>query len=104
MHTATVKLVTIVAEAVLRERLITEVRELGASGYTETPVSGEGSRHLRAGEIPGENIKLEVIVGSTAAERLLQLLQQKYFPKYAVIAYVQDVQVLRGEKYARDAS
>jgi hypothetical protein len=45
-----------------------------------------------------------VIVGSTAAERLLQLLQQKYFPKYAVIAYVQDVQVLRGEKYARDGS
>ena len=42
--------VTIIAERVLRDDLITLIKERGASGWTLTMVEGEGSRGIRASE------------------------------------------------------
>lgn len=95
----TVKLLTIVAESVLQERLLAEVRRAGASGFTLTPVDGEGSLHRRVGEIPGENTKIEVVANHEVVERLLARLAAAYFPHYAVVAWVVDVQVVRKQKY-----
>ena len=69
------------------------------SAFTVTDVRGEGSRHLHAGELPGENVKIETIVNATVAESLLQHLSRVYFDNYAVITYVLDVAVIRGGKY-----
>jgi hypothetical protein len=99
MHTTTLTLVTIVAENVLRDRLIQEVRSAGAKGHTIKDVDGEGSRHRRVGDVLGANIKLETIVSDAVAEKLLDRLAREYFPKFAVIAYTMPVQVVRGEKY-----
>lgn len=93
------KLVTIVAERVLRSRLVDEVRSLGARGFTITEVSGEGSRGVRASEWEGANIKLEVIVPAEVALRIVDHVSSTYFAWHAVIIYVQDVDVVRGEKY-----
>ena len=95
------KLVTVIAEAVLEQRLIEDVRRLGAGGYSLGEVRGEGSRGVRASEFEGKNLKLETIVSAEIAERILTHLAERYFPSYAVIAYVADVQVVRGEKYLR---
>jgi nitrogen regulatory protein P-II 2 len=100
METQPVTLLTIVAEHVLRERLIAEVQKAGARGYTVYEVEGEGSRHRRVSEVLGANIKLEVIVGQDVAERLLGVLARDYFPQFAVIAYTSTIHVIRGEKYA----
>jgi len=45
MNTHTMKFLVIVAEALLKDRLIHAIRDAGAKGFTVTEVSGEGSRH-----------------------------------------------------------
>jgi nitrogen regulatory protein P-II 2 len=93
------KLVTIVAERVLRSRLLDEVRSLGARGFTLTEVTGEGSRGVRASEWEGSNIRLEMIVAADVAERIVEHVAALYFEYHAVIVYATDVDVVRGDKY-----
>lgn len=99
MNTVGLKKVTIVAEAVLEARLVREVRELGATGYTIVGAHGEGSRGVRASEWEGDNVMLETLVGAATADRILTHVAAAYFEHYAVIAWVTDVQVVRGDKY-----
>jgi nitrogen regulatory protein P-II 2 len=99
MNTSTLTLLTICAEALLKDRLIHEIRHAGAKGFTITDVSGEGSRQRRVSEILGENIKIEVIAKRDTAEKILTVLQQDFFPRFAVIAYLSEVQVVREDKY-----
>jgi nitrogen regulatory protein P-II 2 len=99
MNTVPLKLVTIVAEAVLEAHLIREVRDLGATGYSLTRVHGEGSRGVRASELEGGNVKIETLVGEQLADRILQHVAENYFQHYAVVAYVIDAAVVRGDKY-----
>ena len=99
MELVPLKLVTIVAESLLEKRLVEEVKRLGAKGYTITPARGEGSRGIRSVDWEGQNIRLETIVSEEVALRILQRRQEEYFPHYAVIAYVENVWVVRGEKY-----
>ncbi|MER3443214.1 MAG: transcriptional regulator [Meiothermus sp.] len=100
MQTVPLKLVTIIAEAFLEEKLVREIKKLGASGYTLSPARGEGSRGVRASEWEGGNVRLEVVASPQVAERILERLAEVYFPSYAVIAFTQTVEVVRGEKYA----
>lgn len=99
MELIRLKLITIVAEAVLERRLVEEIRSLGARGYTVTDARGEGSRGLRTMDWEGKNIRLETIVSEEVAERILHRLQEAYSPNYAVIAYVENVEVVRGRQY-----
>lgn len=99
MRTVPLKLVSIVAEAVLEERLVREMKGLGARGYTLTEVRGEGSRGVRASEWEGRNIKLETLVSAEVAERILEHVAERYFAHYAVVIYVESVEVVRGDKY-----
>ncbi|HLM68155.1 MAG TPA: hypothetical protein VK358_11540 [Longimicrobium sp.] len=99
MNTVALKKVTIVAEALLEPRLVQELRALGATGYTVSEAHGEGSRGVRASEWEGENVKVETLVGAEAADRILAHVAAQYFEHYAVIAWVTDVHVVRGEKY-----
>jgi nitrogen regulatory protein P-II 2 len=101
MDLTTLKLVTIIAEAVLEDRLLSDVQRLGATGYTLTEVRGEGSRGIRAADFEGRNLRIETLVAPATADRLLQHLADEYFPLYAVVAFAADVQVVRGEKYIR---
>jgi len=99
MKTVPLTLLTVIAESVLKERLIQDVRDAGAKGFTITDADGEGCRQRRVGEILGANIRLETIVSNEVADRLLQLLSTEYFERYAVIAFLSTVNVIRGEKY-----
>ena len=99
MHTVSSKLVTIVAEPVLEEQLISEVHELGARGHTVVASRGGGSRGMRASDPPGAGVRIELVVSEAVADRILGHVATRYFPHYAVIAFVVDVQVVRGEKY-----
>jgi nitrogen regulatory protein P-II 2 len=99
MQLIPLKCITIVAESILRDRLTGDLTRLGASGFTIVEARGEGSRHLRSGELPGENVRIETIVSPPVADRILQLLADEYFHDYAVIGYIADVSVIRGEKY-----
>lgn len=93
------KLVTIVAEPVLEERLVEALHRLGARGHTVCEVHGAGSRGMRASDPPGRGVRIETVVSPQVAERILDHVATHYFPHYAVIAFVSAIEVVRGEKY-----
>jgi nitrogen regulatory protein PII len=99
MITTPLKMIVIVAEPVLEGRLVTELRELGATGCTIVDGRGEGSRHGHATDLPGANVRLEAIVSPLIADRIMEHVSAKYFANYSFIAYVQDVAVARSAKY-----
>ena len=95
------RLVTIVAERILEDRLTRDVMEAGATGFTVSESRGRGSRGMRAGDIPGEGVRIEVVVSPEVADRIVERLRDAYFPHYAVIAWLADVEVVRGDKYVK---
>ncbi len=99
MQTTQVKLVTIIAEAVLEDRLTRDIRAAGARGFTRSEVRGEGSRGRRVGDVEGANVRLECLVSSVTSERILEALAERYFENYAIVSFVEDVAVVRGDKY-----
>ena len=99
MQTVPLKLITIITEAILEERIIREIRQLGAKGYTISEVRGEGSRGIHASDWEGKNSKIELLVSAEVAARIFNYVADQFFAHYAVIVYAQDVQVIRGEKY-----
>jgi len=99
MPTTTLKLVTIVTERILEDRLLRKIEALGAKGYTLTQATGKGSRGVRASEWEGPDTRIETLVSPTVADAIVEHVSGAYFEHYAVIVYVQDAEVVRGEKY-----
>lgn len=100
MNTQMMKRVTVIAEAVVAERIQEDMLRLGASGYTTTEADGRGSRGVRASDWEGKNVKIESVVRTEVCGKILECLAQEYFKHFAVIAYAHDVEVVRGDKYA----
>ncbi len=94
------RLVSLVAERSLRDRLIADVRKLGATGYTLFDVHGEGTRGILPNALDGQSIKLEVIVPLEVAEEIVDHVAATYFEHYSLIVYVQEVKVVRSDKYS----
>ncbi len=99
MHTITLKLVTIVTERILEDRLLRQLDELGVSGYTLTQATGKGSRGVRASEWEGPDTRIETLVSEDVANAIVEHVAENYFEHYAVIVYVQNAEVVRGDKY-----
>jgi nitrogen regulatory protein P-II 2 len=94
-----VKLVTIVAEAVLEDRLVRDLRGSGATGWTITVARGAGPLDRRVGDLEGGNVRVEVLCSPAVADAIMERLAADYFPHYAAIAWVSPVDVVRGERY-----
>jgi nitrogen regulatory protein P-II 2 len=99
VHTHQMRLITIVAEEVLENHLIRDLKTAGASGWTVSTAHGQGSRGLRSGTSGGGNIRIETVVTEEVADHILERLAEHWFPQYSVVAWVENVQVVRGEKY-----
>lgn len=93
-------LVTIVTEAALERPLIDDLERLGARGWTVTDARGKGARGERE---PGPdtigNIRIEVVCDPPVAERIAEHVRETYFAEYAIVLYLSDVRVIRGEKF-----
>jgi nitrogen regulatory protein P-II 2 len=92
------RLVTLIAEAVLEERLLADLRRWGVGGLTVMRVEGDpfGSR---VGDVAGAFLRIECVVGAAIAERVLAGLASDYLERFKVVAYDHPVRVVRGEKY-----
>ncbi|KER09230.1 MAG: nitrogen regulatory protein P-II [[Candidatus Thermochlorobacteriaceae] bacterium GBChlB] len=99
MKTTTLKLVTIIAEDDIEARLVRDLKELGVKGYTIVNVRGEGLHGARDNAWEGENIRLETLVSSELADKLFEFLHSTYFPRYLMVVYMENVEVIRAEKF-----
>jgi nitrogen regulatory protein P-II 2 len=97
------KLVTIVGESVIMEDIAEKGLEIGATGYTLSEVVGEGARSARNVAIASgdKTMKLEFVVPAEVAVEILTHVSHEYFEHYAVIAWLSDVQVVRGQQYVK---
>lgn len=93
------QLVTIVAESVIEQKLIADIKKAGALGYSVGPVKGAGSTGNRSLELTGQSIRLESVVTEVVAEAIMDMLARDYFDKYAVVAWVSPAQVMRPERF-----
>lgn len=100
MTATTMKLVTIIAEHVLREPITTDLKRLGSRGYSVGEVEGDGTRGVHAQDWQGKNVRIETVVSPDVAERILGHLAATYFHDYAVVAYATTVEVVRSQKFS----
>ena len=88
-------LLTIIAESVLRDRLVKLLKNNHVTGYTISDVQGEGGHGRRMGDIAGYNTNIEIktIVSPEASDDILRGLPELR-EGHALIAFRQDVEAL----------
>lgn len=94
------KLITIICEAQLENNLIADFSNLNIRGYTICEARGKGSRGLRAGDWEqNRNIRIEIVCDQRESESIMLHLRKEYYENYAMISYMSDVEVMRGDKF-----
>ncbi len=94
------RLLTVVTEAVLERELVAELEALGVRGHTITDARGRGSRGRRQSDWAQDgNIRIEMVCEPALAERVAARLRERYYDHYAMILFMQDVNVLRPDKF-----
>ena len=93
-------LLTVITESAIEDTLLKDLDKLGVHGYTVSDARGRGGRGVRDatwGEV--SNIRLEVICQRDLAEAVLSHIQSHYYANYAMVAFLQDIEILRAEKF-----
>ncbi len=103
---AEAKKIVIITEAVIEEKVIQLLNSLEVKGYTVyRSLTGKGERGIRSG-LGGllnfsENICLEIIVSDeNKAIVIMEAVYNKFLAdKFAGITYLEDIRVIRPEKF-----
>lgn len=100
--------VIIITERIISEKICDLIEQCGATGYTLVAASGRGSRDKRSRTDCGSvmedfaNIKIEVIVhDKQMAETITEQVVRDYFDNYCGITYVEEVEIMRPQKFWR---
>jgi nitrogen regulatory protein P-II 2 len=104
METVVLKRVVIIGDCDLEARLLKEILALGATGYTVYEVRGKGTRGVRPRYEKNGNLKIEVIAAREVAHKILEHVAENYFEDYAMIGFIDDVEVLEGQQFAGRAA
>ena len=100
MENISKKLVTIITELSLENTLIRELEICGATGHTITNARGKGTRGEREAEWDANsNIRVEVICSDEVCKKICNMLTEKYYDHFAMVTFVQDISVLRANKF-----
>ena len=99
MNTTERQIVTIIAEAAVESRLIEDIKQLGAKGYSIGHVRGEGTTGRLLQDLNGPSVRLETVVTDVVADAILAHLAAEYFGRFAVVAWVAPARVLRSERF-----
>jgi len=99
MRNVPVVCLTVVAEAVVESRLLRDLETAGVRGWTLTTGRGRGASQVDASDWEGANVRIDTLLSSAAADRVLAMLAELYFPRFAVVAWVSPAQVVRGDKF-----
>lgn len=99
------KKIVIITEKFIVEKVAKLIEECGATGYTVFSAGGKGSRGKRSEGRGGvseayANVKIEVIVGSEDMARdIINKVTEKFFENYSGITYVENVEIVRPQKF-----
>jgi len=103
------KKIVIIAEKILSDKICAIIDASGAKGYTVVPAGGKGAhrRHYtseRASVVDDfSTVRIEVIVGNkSVAEKIGNTVVEECFQNYSGIVYLEDVEILRKEKFNGD--
>lgn len=105
MPGTTFKLVVILAEPEIADRIVEDVKRLGARGYSRYEGYSEWRRGRGPDEAPGPHdfagphARIETVVRSEVAQAILDHLAATYFKHYAVFAYLADATIARRDRY-----
>lgn len=102
MKLTTIKLVTIIAPKYLKEAIVGLLKSTGIRGFTYYYVYGAGERQIDGYEADDvENVKFCVVVPNLLAGTLMKVVSEEYFDKEKVIAFEQDANVIRSNKFGQ---
>jgi nitrogen regulatory protein P-II 2 len=101
MQLEPMKLITIVAEKFIKDQIVSKVLELGATGCSYHPTEGKGLREARHDDAFSENFQLKVVCPADVCERIMTYISEHYFAHFAIVAWVTDVDVLRGKHFRK---
>jgi hypothetical protein len=91
---AKMKLVTVIASSELQERLIDDLRKLGARGYTVSQASGGGLHGPRQRGIwDTGNVRVETLVAADIAARVMDRVVRAY-EGLSLVAFMHDVEAV----------
>ena len=97
--------VSIITEKLNEKQIEEIIVQAGAKGYSVFEGSGKGSHGLKTRDRPSvvgafSLVKIEVIVADRAtADEIVEKVASSYFDNYSGIVYVEEVEVLRREKF-----
>ncbi len=96
MNAHTNKMVVIITEFSIKDRVINTIEGLGVKAYTiESHLSGRGTRGIRDDNVLlGENIKISVITNIDIADKICAAVATQYLKHYAGIIYTLDVEMM----------
>ena len=95
------KLINIVANAALEERLSDIAEAHAASGYTVLDARGAGSAGLQTGALEGgSNILFMLIVPAAKLDEVLADIERLMKRGHHLAVFITDTQVLRREKFS----
>lgn len=82
------RVITVVAEAILEDSLVGDIRRLGATGYTISDVRGWGKHGNRRGDWrQGGNIRIEVLGSEALCAAIAEHLRQNYQEDYGLLIF-----------------
>ncbi len=94
------KLINIVANTTLEERLVSIAEEHEASGYTVLDARGAGSAGLQTGVLEGEsNILFMLAVPESRLDAVLVDVDKLMKRGHHLVTFVSDTKVMRREKF-----
>lgn len=98
--------VVIITEKIILKGVCKIIEDCGATGYTFVEAGGKGSRNMRSTTERASvvedfsNVQIEVIVNSAEmAEQIMDKVRAKYFKNYSGITFLEDIRILRPEKF-----
>ncbi|MFW5454821.1 P-II family nitrogen regulator [Thioalkalivibrio sulfidiphilus] len=82
------RLLTVVAEAILEDMLIDDIQRLGATGYTILDARGWGKHGKRRGNWrQGGNIRIEVLGSDALCAAIAEYLRKHYQDDYGLLIF-----------------
>ena len=89
------KILTIITESLIEEKLIGELKKIGITGYTVEDVRGEGKKGFRGSDWDQtSNVRIQIVCDEELAVKISEYLRKNYFEKYAMFVFMFDAKVI----------